>query len=62
VAKPLFLISSPILFEGVNTKGESKRGEASLIEQILPPLSREGDKEGGLPNKNFKEVRVVIIN
>ena len=37
-------------FEGVNVKGESKRGEASLIKPIPPPLIREGDKGGGLRN------------
>ena len=33
------------------TLGELKRGGASLIQLIPPPLEREGDKGGGLPNK-----------
>jgi len=32
-------------------EGELKRGEASLLESLPPPLLREGDKGGGLPNK-----------
>ena len=30
-----------------------KRGEAPLFYIISPPLSREGDKGGGLPNKEL---------
>ncbi len=35
-------------------EGELKRGEASLIKLLPPPFIREGDKGGGLPNKNLK--------
>jgi len=31
-------------FEGVSTKGESKRGEASLIKQSPSPLKERGIK------------------
>ena len=38
----------------MGSEGELKRGEASLIKPIPPPFIREGDKGGGLPNKNLK--------
>jgi len=34
-----------------------KRGEAPLLNIPPPPLVREGDKGGGLPNKKFKKER-----
>jgi len=38
----------------MGSEGELKRGEASLIKLLPPPFIREGDKGGGLPNKNIK--------
>jgi len=38
----------------MGSEGELKRGEASLIKLLPPPFIREGDKGGGLPNKNLK--------
>jgi len=38
----------------MGSEGEFKRGEASLKKLLPPPFTREGDKGGGLPNKNLK--------
>jgi len=38
----------------MGSEGELKRGEAFLIKLLPPPFIREGDKGGGLPNKNLK--------
>jgi len=38
----------------MGSEGELKRGEASLIKLLPPPFIREGDKGGGLPDKNLK--------
>ena len=38
-----------------------KRGEAPLFYIIPPPLSREGDKGGGLPDKKAKFVPLTMV-
>ena len=40
----------------LNNVGVFERGFAPLTELIPPPLLREGDKGGGLPNKNLKGI------
>jgi len=48
--KPLQEILFPLPLS-TKLEGESKRGEASLISLLPPPLIREGDTGGRLPNK-----------
>jgi len=40
----------------LNNVGVFERGFAPLAGLIPPPLIREGDKGGGLPNKNLKGI------
>jgi hypothetical protein len=52
LGRPLLL--GYVIHDIVLNNREVKRGSASLQESIPPPLLREGDKGGGLSNKNLK--------